>query len=93
MASVRFTDVQARPMEFLDLTSVTLAPRNPPCPRASGIGSPPDSWSAATRAGARALPRLAGFATLTSHTTVAHRALAQRRTGASPTEKSNTHAL
>ncbi len=24
MASVRFTDVQARPMEFLDLTSVTL---------------------------------------------------------------------
>jgi Helix-turn-helix of DDE superfamily endonuclease len=25
MASVRFTDVQARPMEFLDLTSLTLA--------------------------------------------------------------------
>ncbi len=24
MASVRFTDVQARPMEFLDLTSLTL---------------------------------------------------------------------
>ena len=24
MASVRFTDVQARPTEFLDLTSVTL---------------------------------------------------------------------
>jgi hypothetical protein len=25
MASVRFTDVQARPTEFLDLTSLTLA--------------------------------------------------------------------
>jgi hypothetical protein len=24
MASVRFTDVQARPIEFLDLTSLTL---------------------------------------------------------------------
>ena len=32
MANVRFTDVQARPAEFLDLTSLTLAEFQPLVP-------------------------------------------------------------
>jgi hypothetical protein len=34
MAGVRFTELQSRPMEFLDFTSVTLAEFQPLVPRA-----------------------------------------------------------
>src|SRR6266849_4789942 len=50
-------------------------------------------WPAAPGAGPRALRRLAGAARTTSQKTVANRALAHRRTGASQTEKSNAYVL
>ena len=43
MASIQFTDVQARPSEFLDLTSLTLAEfhQSPTTRRAGGLRIPP----------------------------------------------------
>src|SRR2546430_509984 len=53
MANVRFIDVQSRPTEFLDLTSLTLGGR-PPRPEGRGFHAP--GWLRCGPAGATSFP-------------------------------------
>jgi len=56
MAGVRFTDLQSRPTEFLDVTSVTLDEFQQRVPRPDGGMA--DGWATADRSAVSRVPKL-----------------------------------